>query len=168
MGSGTRPGTSGLSQLGLHRATTADLAEVAELERACYSDPWPASAFATLPENTRVFFAITRDDVRRRVTGYVVAWYVMDEGELANLAVAPGDRRRGIGRVLLDAMLADAAARGTTQVYLEVRESNVAARQLYATRGFEEIGRRKQYYRSPKEDALILRLGLKSKSSATQ
>jgi ribosomal-protein-alanine N-acetyltransferase len=81
----------------------------------------------------------------------------MDEGELANLAVAASDRGQGVGAALLDAMLDDASARGTLQVYLEVRESNAAARRLYASKGFEEIGRRKQYYRSPTEDALILR-----------
>ena len=166
MGSSTRPGAPELSQIASHRATAADLPEVAVLERICYSDPWPASAFASLPDNNRVFFAVAR--VEQRLMGYVVAWYVMDEGELANLAVVPSDRGRGIGRTLLDAMLADAASRGTAQVYLEVRESNASARQLYSTRGFEEIGRRKQYYRSPTEDALILRCSLKSKSAATQ
>lgn len=166
MGSRTRPDTPELSQLALKRATPTDLPDVVALERACYGDPWPASAFASLPDNDRVFFAVAR--VERRLMGYVVAWYVMDEGELANLAVAPGDRRQGIGRTLLDAMLADATSRGTAQVYLEVRDSNAAARQLYASRGFEEVGRRKQYYRSPTEDALILRRSLKSKSAAMQ
>ena len=166
MGSRTRSDAPELTKLVLKRATPADLPDVVALERACYSDPWPASAFASLPENDRVFFGVAR--VERRLMGYVVAWYVMDEGELANLAVAPGDRGQGIGRTLLDAMLADAASRGTAQVYLEVRDSNAAARQLYTSRGFEEVGRRKQYYRSPTEDALILRRSLKSKSPAMQ
>src|SRR5437867_3278075 len=163
MGSGARSGAPALSEIVLRKATTADLPEVAALERACYGDPWPATAFASLPHNDQVFFAVARNDGRRegRLVGYVVAWYVMDEGELANLAVATDDRRQGVGRALLDAMLSDAASRGTSQVFLEVRESNVAARQLYAGREFEEIGRRKRYYRSPTEDALILRRTLK-------
>ena len=163
MGSSTRTPASRLIDVVLRQATVADLPEVAALERACYGDPWPASAFASLPENARVFFAVARHDVRDRLAGYVVAWYVLDEGELANLAVAPDMRGRGIGRALLDAMLRDAESRGTAQLYLEVRESNQAARQLYATRGFEEVGRRKRYYRSPTEDALILRRTLKPK-----
>ena len=160
MGSNPRSGAPKLSQITLQRATRRDLPEVAALEQVCYGDPWPATAFAALPDNERVYFAIARVDVRQRVAGYVVAWYVLDEGELANLAVAPGDRGRGIGGALLDAMLADAASRGIVKVYLEVRESNVAARQLYAGREFEEVGRRKQYYRNPNEDALILRRSL--------
>ena len=156
MGSSTRPHTPGLIEVVLRSATSSDLPEVAALERACYGDPWPASAFASLPGNARVFFAVARD-VRGRLAGYVVAWYVMDEGELANLAVAADSRRHGIGRALLAAMISDAASRGTSQIYLEVRESNQAARSLYASQKFEEIGRRKRYYRNPNEDALILR-----------
>jgi [ribosomal protein S18]-alanine N-acetyltransferase len=160
MGSNARSGAPALSAPVLSRATAADLPEVIALERVCYGDPWPASAFASLPENARVFFTVARD-VGRALSGYVVAWYVMDEGELANLAVAPAAREQGIGRALLDSMLDDARARGIAQIYLEVRESNSAARQLYASRGFEEVGKRKGYYRTPKEDALILRRTLK-------
>jgi len=162
MGSSARSGSPGLNGIVLRTATAADLAEVMALERACYSDPWPATAFASLPDNARVFFGVAGTGVGDRVVGYVVAWYVMDEGELANLAVASAHRGRGIGGALLDAMLADAASRAISQVYLEVRESNAAARKLYETRGFEEIGRRKSYYRTPVEDALILRRTLKS------
>jgi ribosomal-protein-alanine N-acetyltransferase len=135
---------------------------VSALERTCYGDPWPASAFASLPGNGRVYFTVARD-ARGRLAGYVCAWYVMDEGELANLAVAPDSRGRGIGRALLAAMLGDAASRGMSQIYLEVRESNLAARNLYASQKFEEVGRRKRYYRSPTEDALILRRTLEPK-----
>jgi ribosomal-protein-alanine N-acetyltransferase len=161
MGSSTRPRPSGVTEVVLQPATSSDLPEVTALERACYGDPWPASAFASLPGNARVFFTVARQAVRGPLSGYVVAWYVMDEGELANLAVAPDVRGKGIGRILLDATISDAEARGTTQLYLEVRESNTAARHLYSTRGFEEVGRRKQYYRTPSEDALILRRTLK-------
>jgi ribosomal-protein-alanine N-acetyltransferase len=145
-----------LSAPSIERATSADLPDVVALERACYSDPWPASAFAVLPDNPRVYFAVARG-LQGRVIGYVIGWFVVDEGELANLAVAPGDRRQGTGRALLHAMIADAMARGTKELYLEVRESNAAARRLYHSLEFEEVGRRKAYYRSPAEDALILR-----------
>ena len=161
MGNGTRSRTSDVTPVELLVASRADLPEVVARERGCYADPWPASAFSALPDNARVFFRVTRDEVRGGITGYVVAWYVLDEGELANLAVAPAYRRQGIGTALLDATLTDAAARGVGQLYLEVRESNQSARRLYASRGFEEVSRRKGYYRTPLEDALILRRTLK-------
>jgi ribosomal-protein-alanine N-acetyltransferase len=140
----------------IRRATAADLADVAAMERVCYPDPWSPSAFASLPDNPRVFFAVARDE-ENRLTGYAIAWHVMDEGELANLAVAPDARRKGIASSLLDAVLDDAAKRGTTEIFLEVRTSNAAARALYSARGFDEVGRRKAYYRLPVEDALILK-----------
>ncbi|HEU4994690.1 MAG TPA: ribosomal protein S18-alanine N-acetyltransferase [Gemmatimonadaceae bacterium] len=157
MGSDARPGASALSGLVLRPAIAADLPEIAALERVAYGDPWPASAFASLPNNPRVFFTVARQDVRGALVGYVVAWYVLDEGELANLTITPSHRKRGMGGVLLDAVLSDASSRGVAHIYLEVRESNTAARRLYASRGFEEIGRRAGYYRSPVEDALVLR-----------
>jgi [ribosomal protein S18]-alanine N-acetyltransferase len=160
MGSHARSGTAALEHILVRAATQADLAEVVALERSCYRDPWPASAFTSLPSNNQVFFRVARH-TDGRLAGYVVGWYVMDEGELANLAVAPELRLQGIGRLLLDAILEDAATRGIKQLYLEVRESNVAARQLYSVRGFEEIGRRQRYYRMPTEDALILRRTLR-------
>ena len=142
-------------------ATSADLPEIVALERECYSDPWPASAFAALPDNPRVFFAIARDAESGRLAGYAIAWFVLDEGELANLAVTPKARRHGVGSKLLGRVLEDAAARGTRDLYLEVRASNAAAQALYGRREFKEVGRRKSYYRSPTEDALILRRTLK-------
>ncbi len=141
----------------LRPATVADIHDVVAMERACYSDPWPASSFATLPANDRVFFVVARASESGELQGFAIAWYVMDEGELANLAVGPETRRRGIGQALLDAVTTDALGRGTSALYLEVRESNSAARQLYQAAGFEQVGRRKRYYRQPEEDALILR-----------
>jgi len=157
MGTGTRGVAAEVAGILVSLGQAADLAEVAALERACYTDPWPATAFAALPENPDVYFALARSGSDGTVAGYVIAWHVMKEAELANLAVDPRLRRRGIGRLLLDAMLRDSDERGTDRVFLEVRESNAAARGLYASREFTQVGRRKQYYRSPEEDALILK-----------
>ena len=92
------------------------------------------------------------------IVGYVVALEAADEGEILNLAVAPAGRRHGLGRALVQRILEALTARGVRQVYLEVRESNAPARALYAAHGFKEVGRRKQYYRRPVEDAIVLRL----------
>lgn len=136
-------------------ATAADVDAVAAIERASFADPWSRESFAALLRRTEVRFRVVELD--GAVAGYSVAWFVTDEGELANLAVAPDARGRGIGGALLDELLAAAAIARVQVVYLEVRESNAAARALYASRRFEEIGRRRNYYRRPVEDALVLR-----------
>jgi ribosomal-protein-alanine N-acetyltransferase len=160
----------------LRPATAADLDAVVMIERVSFSDPpWSRRSFASLLDDARVRFtvacapaaggdAVVGDAVGdvvvggvADVVGYVVIWLVADEAELANLAVAPGRRRQGIGRYLLDSAMGEALVGGATSLYLEVRESNVAARALYGGRGFLAVGRRPAYYRNPTEDALLLR-----------
>lgn len=161
MGSSPRPDAAALSGVVIRHARAADLSAIVALERDCYSDPWPASSFTQLPDNPRVYFAVADSAAATSIAGYVVAWFVLSEGEVANLAVAPGSRRQGIGSALLDAAIEESRIRGVSDLYLEVRESNHSARRLYESRGFEEVSRRKGYYRSPLEDALILRRTLK-------
>ena len=134
-----------------------DVTRIAELERGCFGDPWSRESFRQLLATPTVYFRCAREDVGAPALGYVVAWFVADEGEIANLAVDPEQRRRGIGTALLDAALTEAGRRGAAAVYLEVRESNAAARRVYASRGFVEVGRRTRYYRKPVEDAVVLR-----------
>lgn len=90
------------------------------------------------------------------VLGFLFARIVADEMEILNLAVEPTDRERGIGGGLLDAALAHGRQAGATRVFLEVRESNVAARRFYERRGFVVTGRRPRYYHQPEEDALVM------------
>jgi ribosomal-protein-alanine N-acetyltransferase len=137
---------------------TAELVDrIVEIERQAFNDPWSVAAFRDVLANTRAWFQCARDAAGGAVVGYVVAWFVADEGEIANLAVADAARRCGVGAALLDAALAEADVRGARTMYLEVRDSNHGARALYASRAFEEVGRRKAYYRRPVEDAIILR-----------
>jgi ribosomal-protein-alanine N-acetyltransferase len=100
------------------------------------------------------------------VVGYVVAWLVADEAEVANLAVAPEWRGRGVGAALLDAALNEARKGGAHVAHLEVRDSNVAARALYGSRGFMPVGRRRRYYQAPVEDAVLLRCDLRRRDGA--
>jgi ribosomal-protein-alanine N-acetyltransferase len=95
-----------------------------------------------------------------RLVGYLLARQAADEAEILNLGVAPAARRRGIGRALVREGLAALAGRGASQVFLEVRASNAAARALYAEFGFGEVGRRREYYRRPVEDAIVLRAAI--------
>ena len=103
-------------------------------------------------------FLVAEAEESGAIVGYVVALEAADEGEILNLAVAPAGRRSGLGRALVERILEALTASGVRQVYLEVRESNAPARALYAAHGFKEAGRRKQYYRRPVEDAIVLRL----------
>ena len=137
-------------------ARVHDLASDAAIERAAFSDPWSVRSFREALDSGSVYFACARSDAGS-VLGYVVAWFVADQGEIANIAVAPDQRGQGVGRALLDAALGEAATRGIAAVFLEVRDSNQRARELYASRGFEEVGRRRRYYRRPVEDAIVLR-----------
>ena len=159
MGGGARPAAAPDVTRPTHAvrlARPADLATVGEIERESFSDPWSTTSFRSLLDNRQVFFAVAEGPAGE-VAGYVVEWFVVDEAEIANLAVAPGARGQGVGAALLDAALAEGRRRRMTAVYLEVRDSNARARALYAARGFAEVGRRRGYYRKPVEDALILR-----------
>lgn len=136
-------------------AAAPDLGGVLAIERRCFSDPWSAGSFRSLLGAGHVYFPVVED--AGGVAAFAIALFAADEGEIANLAVDPESRGRGLGARLLDDVLAMAAMRGATTVWLEVRESNVSARRLYASRGFTEAGRRRRYYDDPVEDALVLK-----------
>ncbi|MGK2935046.1 MAG: ribosomal protein S18-alanine N-acetyltransferase [Gemmatimonadaceae bacterium] len=142
----------------LRHAALADIERVAELELSCFtSDPWPRQSFESFIDRAGVTFIVAEDPGREEgIVGYAVLIQVAEEAELLNLAVAGNSRRGGIGSSLLRSLLEVAARDGITTVYLEVRESNSAARGLYAAHGFVEVGRRRGYYQRPTEDALIL------------
>lgn len=151
--------------LHIRRAVRGDLAAMLRIEQASFADPWTVDSLATALslDRMRVLVAESAEQGRRsrdaasHVVGYVVALVVGPEAEIADLAVAPEARRQGIGRALLAGTLAELKAVAVRTVYLEVRESNRAARTLYDAYGFEPVGRRRGYYRSPVEDALVLK-----------
>lgn len=138
----------------LRDARPSDLPFVLAIERASFPVPWSDRAFRALlhRSDARVIVADDGGDV----LGYAAVWFAEDEGELGDLAVAPDHRRRGVGRRLLEACLEEARRRGIERFFLQVRESNTAARRLYASQGFRTVGRRHRYYRDPAEDALVL------------
>lgn len=147
----------------LRRASNADVPRVVELERESFSDPWSAAAFRAALAEERVLFVVAETSVGELV-GYAVAWSAVDEAELANLAVTASARGAGIGKALVDAALRYGEERGCVCMHLEVRESNAAARAVYAACGFEEVGRRRRYYREPAEDALLLRANVPART----
>ncbi|HEY0997925.1 MAG TPA: ribosomal protein S18-alanine N-acetyltransferase [Gemmatimonadaceae bacterium] len=137
-------------------ATRAQVDGIAAIEQCSFSDPWPTSAFIEALRNEHVWFVVATDGPKGAVVGYVVAWFVAGEGEIANVAVRPEWRGHGIGARLLDHTILEARERAVERLFLEVRESNLAAQGLYASRGFQQVGRRRGYYRRPNEDALVL------------
>ena len=138
----------------------ADVPQIAALERLCFSDPWSEGSVAGELENELSLWLVAEED--STVRGYIGSQSVPPDCDILNLAVAPDARRQGLGQQLLQALLDALHRRGIERVFLEVRPTNVPARALYAALGFEEIGRRKEYYVNPVEDALILRKELLS------
>jgi [ribosomal protein S18]-alanine N-acetyltransferase len=141
-------------------ARRGDVARVWAIERASFADPWSERSFRELLGQPHVYFRVLVDEASDEPVGYVVAWFVVSEAEIANVAVAPEARGRRLGGRLLDDVLAAARSRGVREAFLEVRDSNVAARALYESRGFRAVGRRRGYYARPVEDAIVMRAEL--------
>lgn len=136
---------------------TADhLEELEKLEQICFSRPWSRKMLAEELENQCAAFLVAEDSVSGRVLGYAGLMVVADEGYITNVAVFPEYRRQGIAAQILQVFVQFAEANRLAFLTLEVRPSNAAAIALYQGFGFEEVGRRKNYYDLPKEDALIL------------
>jgi len=143
----------------LRSATPEDVDAIVAIERAAFSDPWSARSFRELLGRPEIVFEVADVD-EHPVAGFAIVYLADFEGDLANLATTAAVRRQGVGRRLLRHVLAIARERGGRIIFLEVRASNAAARALYESEGFVEVGRRAKYYARPVEDALILRTEL--------
>ena len=129
--------------------------QVAELEKLCFSDPWSERSVASELNNKLALWLVAEED--GNVAGYIGSQTVMDETDMMNVAVHPDYRRRGIAEKLILDLVEQLKAMESRCLTLEVRASNAPAIALYEKLGFVQIGRRKNYYRNPREDALILR-----------
>jgi len=138
-------------------ADVRDLPAVHAIEATAFRDPWSPDQLAACLADDTLFLVAYR---ARAILGYVILHVAADEAEVLNLAVDPAARGRGVGRALIRAGVSAAGARGARAVYLEVRESNAVARHLYAGEGFAVVGRRAGYYRTPAEDAVVLRAAI--------
>ena len=135
------------------------LDEVAALERACCPDPWSRNMLKEELENDLAAFLVALDG-QGTVAGYAGLQVVLDEGYILNVAVRPDCRRQGVAGQLLQVFLDFAKGNQLAFLTLEVRASNYPAIALYGSRGFRGVGRRKNYYEHPKEDAVIMTLDL--------
>ena len=131
------------------------VAQVAELEKICFHDPWSLKSItAELANPLSLWLVALRRD---SVIGYVGSQTVLGEADMMNLAVAPEFRRMGVARELVTMLISQLCSRGTYCLTLEVRQSNKPAIALYHDLGFVQVGRRPNYYHNPREDALILK-----------
>ena len=128
---------------------------VAALEKICFSDPWSENSVASELKNKLALWLVAEKE--GRVAGYIGSQTCGDESDVMNVAVHPDFRRRGIAEKLVNSLVEELRSIESRCLTLEVRASNVPAIALYEKLGFAEIGRRKNYYRNPREDALIMR-----------
>ncbi len=143
-----------IDQVTIQSMTMDDLEEVSQLEKLCFSDPWCKENFREEVEHRFTIPLVTKID--NKIVGYICLWNVDFQLEIANIAVAPEFRRRGIGKIMMERVISEAKEKGCESVILSVRESNLPALKLYGEFGFIEIGRRKHYYRFPVEDAMVM------------
>lgn len=132
------------------------VAQVAQLEKQCFSMPWSENAIAGELTNPLSLWMVAVDN--GRVAGYVGSQSVMGEADMMNLAVHPEYRRQGVGSTLVQRLVAMLSDNKVGSLTLEVRASNEGAIALYSGLGFMQVGRRPNYYTNPREDALILRM----------
>ena len=132
------------------------VAQVAELEKICFgSAAWSENSIASELKNQLSLWLVALDG--ETVAGYVGSQTVMDESDMMNVAVHPDCRRQGIAEELINALTDALREKESRCLTLEVRASNEPAKKLYKKLGFVSVGLRKNYYRNPREDALILR-----------
>lgn len=131
------------------------VSQVAALEKICFSDPWSEKSIASELENPLSLWLVALED--DMVAGYIGSQSVLGESDMMNVAVHPGYRRRGIAESLILELICRLGQRGNHCLSLEVRASNQPAISLYEKLGFSQVGLRRNYYRNPREDGLILR-----------
>ena len=138
------------------KMTAAHVREVAVLEAICFSDPWSENSVASELNNKLSYWLVALDG--DRVAGYIGSQTVMGESDMMNVAVHPDYRRKGIAETLILALIDGLKQEmDSNSLTLEVRASNAPAISLYEKLGFGQVGLRKNYYRNPREDALILK-----------
>ena len=140
--------------------TEVQLEQIEEIEQQCFSCPWTLDQLRSqLSDDRHVFLAAVAES--GAVLGYVGMMFVLDEGYISNVAVAPARRRQGVADALISALMMRAEELGLAFVTLEVRAGNEPAKALYAKHGFVPVGTRKKYYASPTEDAVLMTKFLK-------
>ena len=138
----------------IRKMTADDIKAVSEIENVCFSAPWTAEGLSSELANPQAeFYVLEHEGV---LAAYMGMHIVLDECYIANVAVLPAHRKKGLGLRLVENALAVAAERNCSFITLEVRVSNAPAISLYEKCGFEKLGERKNFYSAPTENALIM------------
>jgi len=131
-----------------------DIVQVYEIEKSIFSIPWSVNSFIEASENeNNIYLVCVEDD---EVTGYCGLWTVLGEGNITNIAVSGKHRGKGYGRALLKELENRGLEKKVVKFFLEVRQSNIIAKNLYISLGYKDIGIRKNFYERPTEDAVIM------------
>jgi ribosomal-protein-alanine N-acetyltransferase len=153
-----KPTLTILPALAIRKAKAADLAAVLAIEREQFSNPWSDEHFQAELVNSFSHFYIAEDRENAALAGFLIFWRLDVELELHKIAVLKACQRRGFGSCLLDFFISTAHSWHCQRALLEVRASNAAAIRLYEKFAFQRVGRRRDYYSLPSEDALVFRL----------
>lgn len=141
----------------IRKMTMNDLEQVVAIDQVSFSLPWPARSFQfELTDNPASRCWVVELD--GKIVAMIVSWLILDELHIATIATRPDFRKQGIGKKLLTHALKSARDEGVTRSFLEVRESNEVAINMYKSFGFVEDGRRKEYYKDNHEDAILMTL----------
>lgn len=131
-----------------------DLDQVEAIEKEIFSLPWSKKSFHDACSHSENIYLVCADE--DKIAGYCGLWTVFGEGNITNMAVSADYRRQGIGKALMQEMEKRGQQIDVSVFFLEVRESNEAAKKLYEQMGYREIGKRKRFYERPVEDAIVM------------
>ena len=142
----------------IERIRDEHLPQIEMIEQECFSSPWTRKSLELLLGAGAVGFCATEQG---KVVAYGGMMYVLDEGQITNIATLSDYRRRGFAKKILESLLEFAKQNGLANIFLEVRQSNAGAIDLYRDFGFVQIGQRRNFYTDPAEDAILLKLDVK-------
>ena len=131
-----------------------DTEKVAYIEKNNFSEPWPESEFSKTLQDDKYIYIVAADG--ERIAGYAGCFVVLENADITNIAVDEEYRRQGIGYRLIELLSLKAADKGAESLFLEVRESNEPAKSLYEKNGFVKVGMRRNFYRKPDENAILM------------
>lgn len=142
--------------------TINDTSAVAHVEKESFPSPWSEELFKDEMINPLARYILLLKD--GQVIGYAGFWLIIGEAQITNIAILPENRGKGLGKMLIESLLAKAESEKADTIYLEVRKSNITALQLYQKFGFNMVGERKGYYQDNGEDAFLMRKELKKEN----